>query len=233
MAKFMVALPFPAGGTDKWHRFAGEVLGPRRAEHDASRARFGITEERCWLQGNPDGGQTFILYLVGRDPVEGNRRFAASTDPYDVWFKDEAGELLGVDLGQPIPVNPTPVYSSAPPNRRASQAVALVTPILPGATARWLEMVAEVNGPRRAEHDGFHARVGVGEDWYHQQTPAGDLKIIYLEGADIGAAVGGLAASQHPHDLWFKAELMAADGIDWSRPPAGPLPELVLDYQAR
>lgn len=233
MAKFMVAVPFPVGNRDKWAQFAAEALGPRRAEQQASRDRLGITEERCWIQQNPDGSQTFVLYLLGRDPVAGNRQFAASTDPYDLWFKREAGELLGIDLGQPIPVQPPLIYQSAPPSRQATHAVVLVTPILPGATKRWQEMAAEVNGPRRAEHDAFHARVGVTEDWYYQQTPVGDIKIIYLEGEDLAAAVGGLARSQHPHDLWFKAELLAADGIDWSQPPSGPLPELVFDYQAR
>ena len=50
-------------------------------------------------------GDFVCAYLEGNDPVEGNRRFAASTRPYDVWFKDQLKALFppDIDFSQPLP----------------------------------------------------------------------------------------------------------------------------------
>ncbi len=44
-----------------------------------------------------------IVHLDGDDPVRGNKLFAASDDPHDVWFKERAGSILGIDFNQPVP----------------------------------------------------------------------------------------------------------------------------------
>jgi hypothetical protein len=45
------------------------------------------------------------VYLEGQDPWEGNRRFAASTSPFDSWFKDELKNIFPpyIDFWQPVP----------------------------------------------------------------------------------------------------------------------------------
>lgn len=43
-------------------------------------------------------GSFICGYLEGTDPVDGNRRFAASTRPYDVWFKHELKGLLPPEI---------------------------------------------------------------------------------------------------------------------------------------
>jgi hypothetical protein len=50
-------------------------------------------------------GDVVAVYLEGEDPFEGNRRFAASTAPYDVWFKDELKKISPpyIDFNQPVP----------------------------------------------------------------------------------------------------------------------------------
>lgn len=226
--KFAVAMPVPAGGRDRFKKVAAEALGARREQHDASRRRLGVSSERCWIQGTPMG-DFMILLLEGADPVRANVEFAASQDSYDVWFKASAGAALGADFSQPIPVRPELVFEST--TGVSKQAVAVITPLLPGKTAAWQRMVEEVKGPRRAAHQDFSRRLGVQEDWFFQPTPAGDLKIIYLESDDLGAAISGLASSTAPHDVWFKQSLLDVDGIDWSKPLPGPLPEEVLNWR--
>jgi hypothetical protein len=43
--------------------------------------------------------------LEGRDPVEANRRLAASTEPFDLWFKGELAKIFPpeIDFSQPLP----------------------------------------------------------------------------------------------------------------------------------
>jgi hypothetical protein len=50
-------------------------------------------------------GPVAAVYLEGADPVEGNRTFAASTEPFDVRFKEELGTLFPpfIDFNQPVP----------------------------------------------------------------------------------------------------------------------------------
>ena len=48
-------------------------------------------------------GDIFGVYLEGDDPRAANASFARSTDAYDVWFKKEAGDVLGQDFNKPLP----------------------------------------------------------------------------------------------------------------------------------
>ena len=45
------------------------------------------------------------IYIEGTDPFEGNRTFAASTEPFDVAFKQELKTLFPpfIDFNQPVP----------------------------------------------------------------------------------------------------------------------------------
>jgi len=56
------------------------------------------------LNQTPDG-DILCVYLEGNDPVEGNRGFAASQRPYDVWFKQQLVGLVPpqIDFSQPVP----------------------------------------------------------------------------------------------------------------------------------
>lgn len=38
------------------------------------------------------------------DVADGNRPFAESQEPFDVWFKERAQAITGVDWGQPVPM---------------------------------------------------------------------------------------------------------------------------------
>jgi len=52
-------------------------------------------------------GDVVAVYLEGDDPVEANRRFAASSAPFDRWFKDRCKEIFPafIDFDQPVPRN--------------------------------------------------------------------------------------------------------------------------------
>ena len=96
--------PLLSGKDDAGRAFAREAFMARKAEFTDSRRAIGENVEVVTLSVTPMG--SFIgAYLEGNDPVEGNRRFAASTRPYDVWFKDQLKGLFPpqIDFSQPLP----------------------------------------------------------------------------------------------------------------------------------
>lgn len=109
------------------------------------------------------------------------------------------------------------------------QSIVFAAPALPGGVERLEETAAEVLGPRRAELDDFHRRLGISrEHWYVQQTPSGPLVLVYLAASDLGHVFQTLAASEAPFDAWFREQAKAVHGIDFAKPMTDPLPEQVL-----
>jgi hypothetical protein len=96
--------PVLPGKDEAGRVFAREAFETRKAELTESRRALGQNVEVVTLSSTPMG--SFVCgYLEGNDPVEGNRGFAASTRPYDVWFKERLKELFppDIDFNQPLP----------------------------------------------------------------------------------------------------------------------------------
>lgn len=109
--------------------------------------------------------------------------------------------------------------------------LALTLPLLPGKTMDWMQWVQEMAGTYREEFQQSRKRLGIArESSFLQQTPQGDLAILYIEAEDITRALGGLATSQHSFDTLFRQKTLEFFGFDLTQPPPGPLPEIVLDW---
>jgi hypothetical protein len=59
-------------------------------------------------------GDLAAIYVEGVDPFDSNARFAASDDPFDVWFRGELATLFPpeIDFGKPVP-GVTEIFDSA------------------------------------------------------------------------------------------------------------------------
>lgn len=111
--------------------------------------------------------------------------------------------------------------------------LAMAFPILPGKTEQWQHFCQEMVGPRYSEYQASRKRLGLTREVaYLQHTPQGDLAIIYVEAPSVPAVFGGLGASQEPFDVWFREQALEIHGVDLSQPPAGPLPEAIVDWRA-
>jgi hypothetical protein len=100
MAVFNGAFPVLPGKTEQARAFAKELMGTRRREFDESQARVGATRETWSLQSTPDGD--FVLVWFEAPDIE--KVFATlgeSTDPFDVWFRQQVKEINGVDMEAP------------------------------------------------------------------------------------------------------------------------------------
>ena len=104
-----VAMAFPVlpGKRTEIETFAATLLGPRRAEYEASQAT--VTSENWYLQATPSGDM-LIVHFEAADPAAVMANLAVSEDPFDIWFKAQVASLSGIDLTQPIGPLPECVF---------------------------------------------------------------------------------------------------------------------------
>ena len=93
--------PLAPGATERARAFVADAY--HRDEFTASRRRVNVSEELLTLQSTPQGDIVGI-YIEGDDPWKGNAGFAASQDPFDLWFKEELTKIFppAVDFSKPI-----------------------------------------------------------------------------------------------------------------------------------
>lgn len=111
------------------------------------------------------------------------------------------------------------------------QAVALVLPLLPGkADADREAMLSCWRGDRKDDFQASRERHGIdAEAVWIQNTPGGDVVILYIEADDVAAAFKGVATSEDPFDRWFRDHVRNVHGVnlqDGFTPP-----EQILDYR--
>ena len=83
--------PLAPGATERARAFVDDAY--HRDEFTASRRRLHVSEELLTLQSTPEGDIVGI-YIEGDDPEKGNAGFAASKDPFDLWFKEELTKIF-------------------------------------------------------------------------------------------------------------------------------------------
>ena len=111
--------------------------------------------------------------------------------------------------------------------------LAMTLPLLPGKTESWKRWVQEMAGTRLSEFQASRKRLGITrEASFLQQTPQGDMAILYIEAEDMARTFQGLATSQDPFDALFRQKTQEFFGLDLAQPPSGPLPETIFDWRA-
>ena len=83
--------PLAPGATERAREFTADAY--HRDEFKASRRRLHVNEELLTLQSTPQGDIVGI-YIEGEDPERGNAGFAASQEPFDLWFKEELTKIF-------------------------------------------------------------------------------------------------------------------------------------------
>ncbi len=96
---------------------------------------------------------------------------------------------------------------------------AMMFPILPGKRDALITFANALLGERKDEYNAAQTTV-TKESWHLQSTPFGDFCIVYFEAPDPMAVHTGLAESQDPFEVWFRAQVLDVSGIDISTPPA-------------
>ena len=99
MPSFSGAFPVLPGKEQAAREFGQACMGPRRAECSAYLKRVGITKETWHLQKTPMGSFVLVSFEAP-DIMKSFEILAKSTEPFDVWFKQQALQVSGVDLSK-------------------------------------------------------------------------------------------------------------------------------------
>jgi hypothetical protein len=112
------------------------------------------------------------------------------------------------------------------------QSVGFVLPLLPGKTETDRSVMRSCwQGERKASHQSARERLGITrESVWIQDTPGGDVVVVYMEADDVQAAIEGMASSEEPFDRFFRNHLRDVHGLDLAN--GFTPPEQVLDFNA-
>lgn len=90
-------VPILPGKTDAAIAFANALMNERKSELD--NAQTTVTMESWFLQQTPMG-DFIIVYHVSPNGNAVHEALAASTEPFDVWFREQVLDVTGIDLTQ-------------------------------------------------------------------------------------------------------------------------------------
>jgi Family of unknown function (DUF6176) len=217
-------LVFPVlPGKESLIREIAAQLKERKAEHEESRRRHGISVERAYLQKNPDGSAVVIAYLDADRTFSDAMKSVLSSDlAIDRYFIDTNAEATGIDF-RTGPAGPDPelVGEWSAPGARRAKGFAFVAPLQSSKTEPARQFAQEAYVSRRAEFSESRlAKKLTREEVFLSQTPMGDMIVVYLEGEDPIAGNREFAASNTPFDRWFKDQCkqVFAPYIDFDQP---------------
>jgi hypothetical protein len=109
---------------------------------------------------------------------------------------------------------------------------AMALPILPGQAEGMERMRDEALGPRRSEYEESRRQMGITKEMaWVQQTPLGEIVLVYWEAEDPQRALKQMAESQDQFDAWFRQFIQNVHGVDMAA-GAPPSSKLVFDWEA-
>jgi hypothetical protein len=198
-------------------------LRARMDEYEESSKHAGLTLDRAFLQPTPMGDFVILYYEGDKDFPAFAEAQATSGLAIDADLAGWALELHGVDLSAPPPGPPPELVAEwvDPEVTERKPAIAFCAPLAPGKTQAARAFAKEAFETRRADHAAARRALGIThESVFLNSTPDGDVVCVYLEGDDPAAGNAKFAASQSPHDAWFKAECLKIfmQGIDFNEP---------------
>jgi len=109
MSLIVRAFPVLPGKEEDIRKFATEMAGPRRRDAERFYKSFGVLRESWHYQETPHGPLVISVTEIDAEPDARAQEYAASTHPFDSWFKEQVRNLTGIDptvqpLGPPSEV---------------------------------------------------------------------------------------------------------------------------------
>ena len=109
----------------------------------------------------------------------------------------------------------------------------VVAPILPNKVDEWKAWTNEVVTTKIDEFSELNSRMNLtSHKVWLAHTPGGPMAVVSHEGPGGDEFMQKLAASDHTFDQWFKSKIAEFHGIDFSKPPPGPMPEQMISWEA-
>ncbi|MGP8124451.1 MAG: DUF6176 family protein [Nitrososphaerales archaeon] len=105
MVQFAAAFPVLPGKEDAVRQFSKDMQAKKK-DFERSEKRMGVKRESWFLQSSPQGS-LIIAHFEAKDLNKVMVGLAKSTDPFDVWMKNQVQQLTGLDMSAP-PTGPVP-----------------------------------------------------------------------------------------------------------------------------
>jgi hypothetical protein len=212
LTEVAIAVPLAPGKTEAWRSSIQELTGPRYAEYEASRKRFGLTAQMTFLQQTPMGDFA-VIHMTGPDVHASFHAMASSKDAWDVKWRELTLDLHGVDFGKGERVMPkvTPLFSTGDVAPAGAKPFMFLAPLGAGGAARLQAVATELMGPKHADYVQARARLGVRrEAVFLESTAMGDAAVFYWLADDPVASLSAMTSSQDPFDVWLRGEAGSA-----------------------
>jgi hypothetical protein len=105
-------------------------------------------------------------------------------------------------------------------------------PIQDGKTDAARAFLQQLESERKDQYARSEQRLGITKEvWALQQSPIGDLFVVFFQSPDIGGSLRQFVASQDDFDQWFKQQVNEIGGVDLNVPPPGPLSKILSVYE--
>jgi hypothetical protein len=188
-----LAVPIAPGRTEAWKAALEDLLGPRYAEYDGSRKRYGLTSQTTFLQRTPMGDFA-VIHMTGADVRASFHAMQTSQDPWDVKWRQMTSDLHGFDFksGKKIEPDVEPAFAMDDGAAAGAQFMFLA-PL--GDVAAFRAMARDLMGAGHADYARARAALGIHREVvFLEVTPRGAAAVFYWRADDPKRALDALAA---------------------------------------
>ncbi len=193
LAEAVIAVPIAPGKTAAWQTALEDLLGPRYAEYDASRRRYGLTSQTTFLQRTPMGDFA-VIHLTGADVRASFHAMQTSQDPWDVRWRQMTSDLHGFDYtsGKKVEPDVEPAFSFDDGSSSGATFMFLA-PLTD--VPRFRDLARSLSGAGHASYARDRAALGIHREVvFLKTTPRGDAAVFFWRADDPLRALDALAA---------------------------------------
>jgi hypothetical protein len=215
MSEVAVVIPIAPGKTQAWQDALADLVGPRYAEYESSRRRFGLTSQTTFLQRTPMGDLA-LIHMTGPDVHASFHAMSQSQEPWDVAWRKMTLDLHGVDFAEGDRVFPqvTPAWSMQAGDLSGTVQLLFAAPLTKEALETFPALTREIMGARNADYVRARTRIGVRrEAVFVESTSVGNAVVFAWQAADPVASLHALAASTEPFDVWLREKAQVAHPV--------------------
>jgi hypothetical protein len=107
----------------------------------------------------------------------------------------------------------------------------IVVPLREDKVASWKAFIRDLNERRADDLMDMNKRyqLSLHRAWLETGADGKTYAVVEQRGPGAETFIPRLAQSKNPFDVWFRAQISEAHGIDFDNPPRLQPPELVLD----
>lgn len=204
-----ILFPIADGELLNWQTALADLIGPNYDQYEASRARFGLTQQTTVSQETPMGNFA-LIYMEGADLGETSKQMATSPDAWDVDWRQMTSGLHGADFNdeQALSFASKLVLNTGDLDDEAKKSTTpflFFMPLAQPSAGALLNELESLSPEKLEQHRNARSNIGVLEEKiFLQETAVGPGLVIYWESLDPAASLDQLLSSEESYDIWLQ-----------------------------